>query len=124
MDGQTDRQMEKVTHRGGCKVNKAQSSNTQGLCPPRLPAVFFYAFFLLQTQFGKQKQCYDKVLLADLLIGDSVLPLYFSESRTRNQNSTIVPIFQNLLLFRFVFYYVSQKYFFEYCGNDSQDKTR
>ena len=37
--------------------------------------------------------------LADLLIGDSTLLLYFSESRTRCRNSTIVPIFQNLLLF-------------------------
>ena len=37
--------------------------------------------------------------LADLLIGDSALLLYFSESRTRSQNSTIVPIFQNLSLF-------------------------
>ena len=41
--------------------------------------------------------------LADLLIGDSVLLLYLSESRTRSQNSTIVPIFQNLLLFVAVF---------------------
>ena len=37
--------------------------------------------------------------LADLLIGDSALLLYFSESRTRSRNSTIVPIFQNLSLF-------------------------
>ena len=36
---------------------------------------------------------------ANLLIADSALLLYFSESRTRSQNSTIVPIFQNLLLF-------------------------
>ena len=36
--------------------------------------------------------------LADLLIGDSTLLLHFSESRTRCQNSTMVPIFQNLLL--------------------------
>ena len=61
--------------------------------------------------------------LADLLICDPVLLLYFSESRTRRQNSTIVPIFQNLLLSMFVFYCVSQKHF-EYCGNDSQDKAR
>ena len=37
--------------------------------------------------------------LADLLIGDSALLLYFSESRTRSRNSTAVPIFQNLSLF-------------------------
>ena len=33
--------------------------------------------------------------LADLLTGDSTLLLYFSESRARSQNSTLVPIFQN-----------------------------
>ena len=49
--------------------------------------------------------------LADLLIGDSALLLYFSESRTRSRNSTIVPIFQNLSLFLSVFYCVSLKYF-------------
>ena len=37
--------------------------------------------------------------LADLLIGDSALLLYFSESRTKSRNSTTVPIFQNLSLF-------------------------
>ena len=49
--------------------------------------------------------------LADLLIGDSALLLYFSESKTRSRNSTIVPIFQNLLLFMSVFYCVCRKYF-------------
>ena len=49
--------------------------------------------------------------LADLLIGDSALLLYFSESRTRSRNSTGVPIFQNLPLFVSVFYCVSLKYF-------------
>ena len=48
--------------------------------------------------------------LADLL-GDSALLLYFSKSRTRSRNSTIVSIFQNLLLFMSVSYCVSQKYF-------------
>ena len=49
--------------------------------------------------------------LADLLLGDSVLLLYFSESRTRSRNFTIVPVFQNLPLFMFVFYCVSRKCF-------------
>ena len=49
--------------------------------------------------------------LADLLIGDSALLLYFSESGTRSRNSTFVPIFQNLLLFMSVFYCVSRTYF-------------
>ena len=49
--------------------------------------------------------------LADLLIGDLALLLYFSESRKKSQNSAIVPIFQNLLLSMSVFYCVSQKYF-------------
>ena len=49
--------------------------------------------------------------LADLLIGNSALLLYFSESRTRSRNSTLVPIFQNLSLFTFVFYCVSRTYF-------------
>ena len=62
--------------------------------------------------------------LADLLIGDSALLLYFSESRTRSRNSTLVPISQNLPLFISVFDYVSRTYFSEYFGNDSQDKTR
>ena len=35
------------------------------------------------------------IALADLL----TFLLYFSESRTKSQNSTVVPIFQNLLLF-------------------------
>ena len=122
MDRQTDR-WKKWHIEVGARSTKIKAQTHRGFAP-QTPSCFFYAFLLLQTQFGKQKQCHDKVLLADLLIGDSVLPLYFSESRTRSQNSTIVPIFQNLLLFRFVFYYVSQKYFFEYCGSDSQDKTR
>ena len=50
-------------------------------------------------------------ILADLLIGDSTLLLYFSESRIKSPNSTIVPIFQNLPLFLPVFYRVSQKHF-------------
>ena len=58
--------------------------------------------------------------LADIV--DSALLLYFSEPRTRSRNSTIAPIFQNLLLFMSVFYYVSL-IIFEYCGNDSHDKT-
>ena len=61
--------------------------------------------------------------LADLLIVYSTVLLYFSESRTKSRNSATVPIFQNFLLFMSVFYYVSRKYF-EYCGNDSRDKTR
>ena len=63
--------------------------------------------------------------LAGLLIGDSDLLLYFSESRTRNQISTKVPIFLNLSLFMPVFYCtVSAESILEYYGNDSQDKTR
>ena len=46
-----------------------------------------------------------------ILIGDSALLLYFSESRTRIRNFTIVPIFQNFSLFMPVFYCVSRKYF-------------
>ena len=42
---------------------------------------------------------------------DSALLLYFSESRTRSRNSTIVPIFQNLSLFMSVFCCVNLKYF-------------
>ena len=38
------------------------------------------------------------------IIGGSDLLLYFSESRTRSRNSTIVPIFQNLSLFMSAFY--------------------
>ena len=49
--------------------------------------------------------------LADLLIRESALLLYFSESRTRGRNSTIVPIFHNLSLFMSVFCCVSLKYF-------------
>ena len=42
---------------------------------------------------------HDDCLIADLLIGDSTLLLYFSKSTTRSRNSTIVPVFQNLSLF-------------------------
>ena len=49
--------------------------------------------------------------LADLLIGDSALLLYFSESRAKSQNFIIVPISQNMLLLISVFYCVNQKYF-------------
>ena len=49
--------------------------------------------------------------LADLLIGDSALLLYFSETRTRSRNSTVVAIFQNLSLFISVFYCISRKQF-------------
>ena len=49
--------------------------------------------------------------LVELLTVDSALLLYFSESRTRSQSSTIVHIFQNLLLFMSVFYCVSQIFF-------------
>ena len=45
--------------------------------------------------------------LADRLIGDSALLLYFSQSRTKSRNSTIEPIFQNLSLFVSMFYCVS-----------------
>ena len=78
--------------------------------------------------------------VADLLIGDSALLLYFSKSWKRSRKSTIVPIFRIccylclrftvsddfffffIYLFIFLFYYLF--FFFEYCGNDSQDKTR
>ena len=50
--------------------------------------------------------------LADLLIGDSALLLYFREFRTRSGDSTIAPIFQNLLLFTSVLYCVTWKYLF------------
>ena len=67
--------------------------------------------------------------LADLLIGDSALLLYFSEPRTMNRKCTMVTNLQNLLLFISVFYRVSRFFFFfffffECCDNDSQDKTR
>ena len=42
--------------------------------------------------------------LADLSIGESALLQYFSESRSRSRKSTIVPIFQNLVLFMSVFF--------------------
>ena len=51
------------------------------------------------------------IALVDLLIGDSVILLYFSESRIRSRNSTLVPILQNFSLFMSVFYCVSQRYF-------------
>ena len=47
--------------------------------------------------------------LADLLKGDFNLLLYFSETRTRNRNSTTVPM--NLTFFISVFYCVSRKDF-------------
>ena len=43
--------------------------------------------------------------------GDSALLLYISESRARSLNSTIVSIFQILLLFMSVFYCVSRNCF-------------
>ena len=46
-----------------------------------------------------------------MMTGDSALLLYFSESKTRSRNSTIVPVFQNKSIFMSVFYCVSQKYF-------------
>ena len=51
------------------------------------------------------------IALVDLLIGDSAILLYFSESRIRSRNSTLVPILQNFSLFMSVFYCVSQRYF-------------
>ena len=74
--------------------------------------------------------------VADLLIGDSALLLYFSKSWKRSRKSTIVPIFRIccylclrftvsddfFFFFNLFFYFII--YFFEYCGNDSQDKTR
>ena len=50
------------------------------------------------------------VALANLLKDDSVLQLYFSESRRRSRNSTTVHIFQNLSLFMSVFYCVNLFY--------------
>ena len=50
--------------------------------------------------------------LADLLIGDSALLLYFSEPRTMNRKCTMVTNLQNLLLFISVFYRVSRFFFF------------
>ena len=52
-----------------------------------------------------------KIPTDDLLLGESALLLYFSESRTRSRNSTIVPIFQILSVFMSVFYCVSLKHF-------------
>ena len=78
--------------------------------------------------------------VADLLIGDSALLLYFSKSWKRSRKSTIVPIFRiccylclrftvsdDFFFFFFIylfFYFIIYFFFFEYCGNDSQDKTR
>ena len=78
--------------------------------------------------------------VADLLIGDSALLLYFSKSWKRSRKSTIVPIFRiccylclrftvsdDFFFFFFIylfFYFFIYFFFFEYCGNDSQDKTR
>ena len=49
--------------------------------------------------------------LANLLIGDSALLLYFSEPMTRSQNSTIVPMFQNMSLYMPVFHCASRNFF-------------
>ena len=76
--------------------------------------------------------------VADLLIGDSALLLYFSKSWKRSRKSTIVPIFRIccylclrftvsddfFFFFFYLFFYFIIFFFFEYCGNDSQDKTR
>ena len=74
--------------------------------------------------------------VADLLIGDSALLLYFSKSWKRSRKSTIVPIFRiccylclrftvsDDFFFFFFFFFFFIFFFFEYCGNDSQDKTR
>ena len=76
--------------------------------------------------------------VADLLIGDSALLLYFSKSWKRSRKSTIVPIFRiccylclrftvsdDFFFFFFLFIFLYYLFFFfEYCGNDSQDKTR
>ena len=77
--------------------------------------------------------------VADLLIGDSALLLYFSKSWKRSRKSTIVPIFRIccylclrftvsddfFFFFLFIYFFILLFiYFFEYCGNDSQDKTR
>ena len=78
--------------------------------------------------------------VADLLIGDSALLLYFSKSWKRSRKSTIVPIFRIccylclrftvsddfffFYLFIYFFILLFIFFFFEYCGNDSQDKTR
>ena len=74
--------------------------------------------------------------VADLLIGDSALLLYFSKSWKRSRKSTIVPIFRiccylclrftvsDVFFFFIYFFILLFIYFFEYCGNDSQDKTR
>ena len=63
--------------------------------------------------------------LVDLLIGDSTLLLYFSESRTQREESKL---YYSTHFPKFVVIYIcvlllSQK-FFEYCGDDSQDKIR
>ena len=78
--------------------------------------------------------------VADLLIGDSALLLYFSKSWKRSRKSTIVPIFRIccylclrftvsddfFFFFLFIYFFILLFifFFFEYCGNDSQDKTR
>ena len=78
--------------------------------------------------------------VADLLIGDSALLLYFSKSWKRSRKSTIVPIFRIccylclhftvsddffFYFFLFIYFFILLFFFFfEYCGNDSQDKTR
>ena len=49
---------------------------------------------------------------ADLLIGDSALLLYYSESRTRSRNSTIILVYSGFVFFFFsvVIYDVCRKY--------------
>ena len=59
--------------------------------------------------------------LADLLISESALLLYFSESGTRSRNSTIVPFFR---ICRYLCLCFTIESIFGYCGDDSQDKTR
>ena len=58
--------------------------------------------------------------LAGLLIGDFALLLYFSESKTKSRNSTIVP---NVVIYVCALQ-CKLKVFFDYCDNNGQDKTR
>ena len=59
--------------------------------------------------------------LADLFKVTLPLLLYFSESRTRSQNSTKILIFMNLQLSMLCFI-VKLESIFEDCGNDSRDR--
>ena len=43
---------------------------------------------------------------ADLLLGDSALLLYYSESRTRSRNSTVIPIFTRFVFSVFSLFYI------------------